>query len=88
MQQTLDLIEQAEKSLRRIMKGVYPSLLHDLGLQAALERSADELNSSGIAPRELSLQIRVKGLPEGDGVLRCPWAWLFIVSSKRASATF
>jgi len=48
------LIEQADRSLRRISFQLSPSALHDLGLTAALESLADELR------RTLHLSVRLE----------------------------
>ncbi len=55
-------ITQAEKSLRRIMTGVFPSLLQDLGLLAALEALFQDLRESGLVMTRVHLTIGVKGI--------------------------
>ncbi|MEE9198656.1 MAG: histidine kinase, partial [Dehalococcoidia bacterium] len=54
---------RAEKSLRRIMTGVFPSLLHDLGLLAALEALCQDLERGGLARTKVHLTMEVKGVP-------------------------
>ncbi len=54
---------RAEKSLRRIMTGVFPSLLSDLGLLAALEALFQDLENSGTAKTNIHLSVKVKGIP-------------------------
>ena len=53
---------RAEKSLRRIMTGVFPSLLSDLGLLAALEALFQDLENSGTAKTNIHLHVQVKGI--------------------------
>ncbi|MFQ5873736.1 MAG: ATP-binding protein, partial [Dehalococcoidia bacterium] len=54
---------RAEQSLRRIMTGVFPSLLQDLGLLAALEALCQGLEHSGVAMSSIHLTAEVKGVP-------------------------
>ncbi len=53
---------RAEKSLRRIMTGVFPALLQDLGLLAALESLHQDLDRSGVAKTEVNFTIEVRGV--------------------------
>ena len=56
-------LSRAEKSLRRIMTGVFPSLLQDLGLLAALEALCQDLEHSGLAKTQSHLTMEVNGIP-------------------------
>ncbi|MCH8186548.1 MAG: GAF domain-containing protein [Chloroflexi bacterium] len=60
----LGTLTRAEDSLRRIMRGVFPSLLQDLGLLTALEALCQDLQGSGLAMTEVHLNMEVKGVPE------------------------
>ena len=65
-QQQLDhvlaTLNQAKDSLRRIMRDVYPSLLQDLGLLAALEALCQDLKDSSVAMTPVHLRIDIKGI--------------------------
>lgn len=65
-QQQLDHVitnlQRAEKSLRRIMTGVFPSLLSDLGLLVALEALFQDLENNGTAKTNIHLTAEVKGI--------------------------
>jgi signal transduction histidine kinase len=55
----------AEKSMRRIMTGVFPALLQDLGLTAALESLCEDFHKNGLATAPLHISIKVSGIPRG-----------------------
>lgn len=56
-------IALAEQSLRRIMRGVFPSLLQDLGLLAALEALCQDLGNSRFAKTPAHLSMTISGVP-------------------------
>jgi len=53
---------RAEDSLRRIMKGVFPSTIQDLGLLTALDGLFKDLKLSGMAKTQVHLRVDVKGI--------------------------
>jgi len=53
---------RAENSLRRIMKGVFPSAIDDLGLLTALDGLFKDLKLSGMAKTQVHLNVDVKGI--------------------------
>lgn len=55
---------RAESSLRRIMTGVFPPLLQDLGLHTALEALYQDLERNGSHMTPVHLNVEAEGLPE------------------------
>jgi len=53
---------RAEDSLRRIMKGVFPSTIEDLGLLNALDGMFRDLELGGTAETQVHLKVDVKGI--------------------------
>ena len=62
LEHVITSLGRAEKSLRHIMTGVFPSLLQDLGLLAALEALCQDLETSGLTTTQVHLTISVKGV--------------------------
>ena len=63
LEHVLASLNRADESLRRIMRGVFPSLLQDLGLLTALEALCQDLQGSGLAMTQVHLEMEVKGVP-------------------------
>ncbi|MBI4338828.1 MAG: GAF domain-containing protein [Chloroflexi bacterium] len=63
LQNVARTVGRAEQSLRSIMRGVFPSLLQDLGLLAALEALCQDLGGSTLARTPVHLKMTVDGVP-------------------------
>ena len=65
LEKVTENLRHAEKSMRRIMSGVFPALLQDLGLLTAIEALCQDLQDSGLTPVPTHISVQVKGVASG-----------------------